>query len=561
MFNYKRQKSTKLQNFFLILILIFTQLLTVTAIGDAANSTPFSLAASLYTDTQIKLEWNSLPDVQYYQIYKDSSNTPLKVINTSSDINYLSYTDTNLRPETQYSYKVRALDSKMNELASASTQVKTSAIVKPTILTASFDVNRRDITIKWTHNSPVASGSIIKIVTSSAVTPKATITDASTSYTFTDSISDNSEPIKYVIASRDIDGHISADSDPVSVIPIAPPAITATMSNGTSTITWTDNKYIEDFTLEISRYDGSSWGSWLDTNCQIVAGTYSISHTPDTAGTFRYRLNAKNSSQYSGYSNISGAVSKPGAPTNLLCTFSDVNKIQLSWTNDTNNMSNLKVERKIDSGTQYFYRLRIYNDKGDSAYYTEMQAVTNQFEVKFGDISAYTWAKDAIESLAAKGIIKGKGGNYFAPKDNTTRAEFVSIIIKTFKLSGDPGSNFKDVKATDWFYKEVAAAKALGIISGTYEGNFLPNKPITRQDIAVIIDMTLKAAGKSLPEHDVSVLDKYSDKKLIKPYALSSIASLNSEGIMNVRGGSFISPADNASRAEASVLIYKIMNR
>lgn len=135
------------------------------------------------------------------------------------------------------------------------------------------------------------------------------------------------------------------------------------------------------------------------------------------------------------------------------------------------------------------------------------------------------------------------------------------IQIRAFKLDKEPASNFKDVKAIDWFYKEVATAKAFGIISGSYEGNFFPNKPVTRQDIAVIIDKTLIAAGKPLPKKDASILDKYTDKKLIISYALSSVASLNSEGIMNGRGGTLISPRDNASRAEASVLINNIIKR
>lgn len=45
---------------------------------------------------------------------------------------------------------------------------------------------------------------------------------------------------------------------------------------------------------------------------------------------------------------------------------------------------------------------------------------------------------------------------------------------------------FSDVKPTDWFYGPAMEAQRLGIMTGV-DGKFLPNKPVTRAELAVVV--------------------------------------------------------------------------
>ncbi|MEA4962945.1 S-layer homology domain-containing protein, partial [Lutispora sp.] len=45
-----------------------------------------------------------------------------------------------------------------------------------------------------------------------------------------------------------------------------------------------------------------------------------------------------------------------------------------------------------------------------------------------GNISSYAGA--AVKSIASSGIMRGKGNNKFAPKDNATRAEAAMVLKK-----------------------------------------------------------------------------------------------------------------------------------
>ena len=60
---------------------------------------------------------------------------------------------------------------------------------------------------------------------------------------------------------------------------------------------------------------------------------------------------------------------------------------------------------------------------------------SDKTEVDFADFESVSdYAKDAVVTMADKGIINGKGDGLFCPFDNATRAEAAKIIYETIKL-------------------------------------------------------------------------------------------------------------------------------
>ena len=55
--------------------------------------------------------------------------------------------------------------------------------------------------------------------------------------------------------------------------------------------------------------------------------------------------------------------------------------------------------------------------------------------VTFPDIQGH-WAQDEIEALATHGIINGKPDGIFAPEDDISRAEFITLIVNALKNYG-----------------------------------------------------------------------------------------------------------------------------
>ena len=48
----------------------------------------------------------------------------------------------------------------------------------------------------------------------------------------------------------------------------------------------------------------------------------------------------------------------------------------------------------------------------------------DQVKSSFADLEDVPWAKEAIGVLAARGVLQGVGGGYFAPNEPVKREEF-----------------------------------------------------------------------------------------------------------------------------------------
>jgi hypothetical protein len=116
--NTKKHFATAWLKFLLIACIMLIQVSGPVLYADAAE---LVLNAAALSDSEVKLDWNTLPDAVYYKIYRSPDSALIKTININTDLNYSSYTDSfNLGPDTEYTYTVEALDSSGATLAASS---------------------------------------------------------------------------------------------------------------------------------------------------------------------------------------------------------------------------------------------------------------------------------------------------------------------------------------------------------------------------------------------------------------------------------------------------------
>jgi beta-glucanase (GH16 family) len=181
----------------------------------------------------------------------------------------------------------------------------------------------------------------------------------------------------------------------------------------------------------------------------------------------------------------------------------------------------------------------------------------------FSDLEGH-WSRADVETMAARGYIKGIDEERFAPDANLTRAEFTTLLSRALALNEDMSSiPFGDVGTGEWFYGYIAAAAKAGIFKGlpVIGGAFRPNSPITREDIALMLDNSAKITAKNtnwiaaLPDK----FDAYSDKDEISAYAADAMRLTVRTGILNGYSQTELGGKRTASRAEAAVLLKRFL--
>ena len=183
----------------------------------------------------------------------------------------------------------------------------------------------------------------------------------------------------------------------------------------------------------------------------------------------------------------------------------------------------------------------------DSSMVTSVPVGTSS---SFSDLTDCEWAREAVEALAARNIVSGRGNGLFDPGANITRAEFVKIVVGAFGLgSGSYNGQFADVSRNDWYAPYVAAANSAGIVVGN-NGYFNPLGNITREDMAVIL---YRAAKMSASEN---TRDVFYDSEQMSDYAKDAIFAMYEKGIIKGRGNGMFEPKGLASRAEAAQMIF-----
>jgi len=97
------------------------------------------------------------------------------------------------------------------------------------------------------------------------------------------------------------------------------------------------------------------------------------------------------------------------------------------------------------------------------------------------------WQGPWIRPAWDLGIIQGYSHDIFKPNQAITRAEAVKVILATYDYSPLPTAKsfFHDVSG--WSIGWIEKAHEIGLVQGVGNGNFDPNRPITRAEAAKII--------------------------------------------------------------------------
>ncbi|MDA2157732.1 S-layer homology domain-containing protein [Bacillus cereus group sp. Bc253] len=120
--------------------------------------------------------------------------------------------------------------------------------------------------------------------------------------------------------------------------------------------------------------------------------------------------------------------------------------------------------------------------------YLKPQDSTNN---PFVDIDDSNFKKEIL-ALTARGIFTVNVEKQFNPKNNMTRAEMATVLVRTFNLKPQGNFEFTDMKG-HWANEYVKILAGNKITNGTGDGNFNPNGIVTREQFSMFLYRTIMA--------------------------------------------------------------------
>ncbi len=204
--------------------------------------------------------------------------------------------------------------------------------------------------------------------------------------------------------------------------------------------------------------------------------------------------------------------------------------------------------------------------KGNLTLYAKWAA---QAASPFKDVPAGKWYTDWVSQAAKAGLMTGHKGadgkytGYFEPNGTITRAQVATVL---WRIAGSPSASagaFSDMSG-HWAATAVAWCSAKGIVTGYTggpdAGKFVPDRQVSRQELAVMVWRFAKWSGVKTANPPTAAFNSCGDAALVPDWSRQAMTWCAAAGVITgVQGGAkpMLCPQDGATRAMAAKIFVQ----
>lgn len=262
--------------------------------------------------------------------------------------------------------------------------------------------------------------------------------------------------------------------------------------------------------------------------------------------------------------------------------------IAIGWSNTNGKTKGRYIQFQNSWGESYGNKGRSYIGIGyvNGAYLL----LWDDIKLPFNDVKKEDWFYDDVKSVYLSGLVKGTTDTTFEPNGDFIRGDVAMIIsrmldkfkysVNTFiKTKHQQGINanyvsfpktkydekrFLDVKKADYYSEAIFDVLANGIMEGTCQNRFEPNKTMTRAEAAAIVTRVIEKL-KSMIEKSLNIhltlpntgTIKFTDVKP-KAWYSSYVNSACGIGLMQGNGDGTFAPEKNITRCEGAAIFHRL---
>ncbi len=190
--------------------------------------------------------------------------------------------------------------------------------------------------------------------------------------------------------------------------------------------------------------------------------------------------------------------------------------------------------------------------------YAKWTAQESEWHCPFTDVNAEDWYYESVRYTYESSLFSGVSDALFAPNDAMTRAMIVTVL---YRAEGEPEqstiSSFIDVPAESYYARAVAWAAQNGIVKGMDEQTFEPDTPVSREQIAAILERYADFKGCTTEES--GALASFLDAAAVSEWAVDNVKWAVGTGLLNGRDDGTLDPLGNATRAEVAAILQRFL--
>ena len=296
-------------------------------------SAPSGLSVS-NTIASLTLKWNAVTDATGYEIYRAGTDGKYSKIKT---VTSTSYVDTNVKNNTQYSYKIKAYN------AAGASAFSTAASLKKTQISVSnlkADANGSKVQLSWTGGVTGAEGYVIYRRTEGGSYAEIGRTSGKT---YSDTISAG---IKYYYAVAVYSGSRTEDKCPeVGVMYLATPSgLSVSNTIASLTLKWNAVKGATGYEIYRAGTDGKY------SKITTVTSTSYVDTSVKNNTQYSYKIKAYNTACTSAFS-TAASLKKTQISVSNLKADANGSKVQLSWTGVVTGAEGYVIYRRTEGGS------------------------------------------------------------------------------------------------------------------------------------------------------------------------------------------------------------------
>ena len=369
-------------------------------------SAPSGLSVS-NTIASLTLKWNAVKGATGYEIYRAGTDGKYSKITT---VTSTSYVDTNVKNNTQYSYKIKAYN------AAGASAFSTAASLKKTQISVSnlkADANGSTVQLSWTGGVTGAEGYVIYRKTEGGSYTEIGRTSGNTYSNTIDA------GIKYYYAVAVYSGSRTEDKCPeVGVMYLATPSgLSVSNTIASLTLKWNAVKGATGYEIYRAGTDGKY------SKITTVTSTSYVDTSVKNNAQYSYKIKAYNTACTSAFS-TAASLKKTQISVSNLKADANGSKVQLSWTGGVTGAEGYVIYRRTEGGS--------YTEIGRTAGNTYSDTISAGIK--------YYYAVAVYSRSRTEGKCPEVGAMYLAEPAVTGASNITSgVQVKWSKVTGATG--------------------------------------------------------------------------------------------------------------------------